>query len=297
MKGVKTEAVSLVHARQPRATFAALHEIGEDIGSAVQTLVTGIIGQVPRVEMHAGKNEISVFGIWKKSRSTAPVFCRLKMDPLGGEILIALSLRFVTRLVECHYGGTGANIAERSSLKVAELNFLQHLGPCFATMIADAWSKHLEVSAEFLGLDIQNSEPTAVNDADEVIIQSFTLSGPPFEDARIEIIYPDVLVQAAGALAAAPNGGVFRADPAWQARLKAAVMQAHVPLRTIFVRTELPLNRLLNLSVGDLIPICLPSRIPVTVGGVNFADATLGATNGRASIRIETLSEGRMARG
>jgi hypothetical protein len=30
---------------------------------------------------------------------------------------------------------------------------------------------------------------------------------------------------------------------------------------------------------------------------VNFADATLGETNGRASIRIETLSEGRMARG
>ena len=55
---------------------------------------------------------------------------------------------------------------------------------------------------------------------------------------------------------------------------------------------ELPLGRLLNLKAGDVIPICLPSHIPVTVAGRLFAQGTVGEANGRAAICIEKIEQG-----
>jgi flagellar motor switch protein FliM len=291
MTVIKTEAASLVRKPQPRAIFAGLRGIAEDIRGGIQSLVAEIAGQAPNVAVHQDESERQSFAAWRKRQPASTALCRVRMDPLDGEMLIALPPRLITQWVEIYYGGTGVNVTDRESFTLAELKLLDRLGPRLAKIIGEAWAKHLDLLPEFRGLGDEIFERTALEEKDEMVIQSYALSGTIFGDAVIDLIYPDVLLQSAARATADVRNSMRRPNSAWQSRLKEAVMQAHVPLRTIFVRTELPLTRLLNLAVGDRIPICLPSRIPVTVGGINFAEATLGETNGRASIRIETLTE------
>ena len=46
------------------------------------------------------------------------------------------------------------------------------------------------------------------------------------------------------------------------------------------------------LAPGDFIPVCLPTRVPVTVAGRLLAHGTIGEANGRAAIKIDKLEHG-----
>ena len=68
-----------------------------------------------------------------------------------------------------------------------------------------------------------------------------------------------------------------------------AVMQVHLPVRSIFARPQVPLAKLLSLRAGDVIPVCLPDFLPVTVAGRQFAHGTVGEAGGRAAIKINSI--------
>ena len=48
----------------------------------------------------------------------------------------------------------------------------------------------------------------------------------------------------------------------------------------------------LTLQPGDIIPVCLPNLVPVTVAGRVFARGSVGESNGRTAIKIERIEEG-----
>ena len=110
----------------------------------------------------------------------------------------------------------------------------------------------------------------------EIAAGSFSMV--QFWERRIRRIFP--------ALAVVPGdpepGGI---DPDARDRMIAALMQVCLPVRSVFVRPEMPIARLLALRPGDVIPISLPQHIPLTVAGRLFAHGTLGEADGRAAIR------------
>ena len=81
-------------------------------------------------------------------------------------------------------------------------------------------------------------------------------------------------------------------DPVWRGKLSDAVMHVQFPVRSIFARPELSAAKLVTLQAGDIIPVCLPSHLPVTVAGRLFAHGTVGEAGGRAAIRIKNIAQG-----
>ena len=68
-----------------------------------------------------------------------------------------------------------------------------------------------------------------------------------------------------------------------------SVSQVCLPVRSILARPELPLSRIMTLQPGDVIPLTMPRNVPLTVAGRLFAHGTIGESNGRAAIRIESI--------
>jgi flagellar motor switch protein FliM len=284
------ETASLVRAASAKPLYAGLDGIGAAFARSIRALLTEWMPSPP--EIIVSKSQAESFPAWGGQQAAFVAFCRFRLSPLKGEMLIAIPPALVARLVECHYGGLGDGVFDRDALSLAELRFLDRLGARLTDIIAASWAPIMEVDPLYIGNCAELSALAFGKEAQDILVQSLRLGGESLGTATIEIIYPDAMLRPVKALATGANAGKQDDDPLWRTRMSESVMQAHLPLRTIFARTELPLKQLLTLKSGDLIPICLPNHIPVTVSGRIFAEATVGESNGRASIRIEALKEG-----
>ena len=78
--------------------------------------------------------------------------------------------------------------------------------------------------------------------------------------------------------------------PAWRANLTRAVMNVRLPVRTVLAEPMLPLAKLLDLKVGDVIPIGIGDQIPVMVGNDRLGFGTVGTSAGKAAIQLNSLA-------
>jgi flagellar motor switch protein FliM len=288
--------VSLVRKNEVTEDFFGLVSIGERMARGLRTAIASLSSTLPNVV--AEPIVRLTFAEWRAKQVVNVGICRFKVNPLKGFMLIALPPQLVAQMVDTFYGGAGEIQTDRTSLSKAEIRFLERVGALLVEVIAGAWSDICPISPLLVNVETEVTQLSFVKDDEQIIVLPFAVSGAAFGSITIECIHPVASLRAIKALSSVPTGESARAvDSEWSDRLRDATMQVSFPLRTVFARTELPLTRLLSLQIGDLIPICLPSRIPVTVGGRVFAHASVGESNGRASIRIENLEQGLTAHG
>jgi len=73
--------------------------------------------------------------------------------------------------------------------------------------------------------------------------------------------------------------------------MRAAAMRIRLPARTILAHSDISFQRLLTLAPGDILPLLLPTQIPLTVAGHVFAHGSLGEANGRTALLIEKMEK------
>jgi flagellar motor switch protein FliM len=127
-------------------------------------------------------------------------------------------------------------------------------------------------------------------DADDAVVATrFGLACGGKPPVFVDILYP---VTALKPHAATLNGKVLdkaEPDPAWRQGLTRAAMQVRFPVRSVLAEPIVPLSLLLNLKPGDVIPITVAADVPVMVGRDRLGCGTVGASNGRAAIRLTSL--------
>jgi flagellar motor switch protein FliM len=281
---------SLVQTRETGPEYPGIVPIGKAFGQGLSALVTGF--QSREVTFAVEATRCMSLAEWRDAGPAATILCAMRMKPLKGQMVVVLPVPLIAQLVECHFGGHGEPSPARSQLTSAELNFVDRLGNSIAKILATSWASCTVLVPEYTGRIDASGMGVIAKDQDVVHVQSLSLSGDSFGPYQIDCLYPDTMLRPVGALSGSLTEEAVDVDPVWQAGLHQSVMQITLPLRTIFARTELPLAQLLSLQSGDMIPICLPNHVPVTIGGRAFANATVGESNGRTSIRIETLEEG-----
>jgi flagellar motor switch protein FliM len=105
----------------------------------------------------------------------------------------------------------------------------------------------------------------------------------------IDIVYP---VQSLKPYTPSLNGKVLGAapDPAWQNGLAKAVMTVTFPVRSVLAEPVISLAKLMELKEGDVIPISVAADVPVMVANGRLGTGTVGTSNGRAAIKLNSLS-------
>jgi flagellar motor switch protein FliM len=285
------EPVSLVRAADPAVGFPGLNVIGDRLIRGIRSEVEGL--GLAGCKVTAAPVTLTSFAEWRELQPKAAGLVRLSLAPLKGAALALLPLPLIACLVDGFYGGTGEQGSDRQHFSGAETRFLARFADALSAVFKASWTDVHPVSGAILSVVTDWPDLSFVQDKDIVAIQTLGIAGSSLDACSIAIVYPVASLRAAKALSAATGAdAALTIDASWTDRMAEAVLEARVPIRTIFARTELPLTRLLSLEPGDLIPICLPTRVPITVSGRLFAEATVGESNGRASIRIEKIEQG-----
>lgn len=217
----------------------------------------------------------------------------LGMGPGGtsGTAVVVLDGGFALSILDLFFGGAGALPATLPpAFSPAAEAMLAKLNEGFVAPLTAAWEplaaqqfhpRHVESHAALLA---------GIDGDDACVVTRFGLASGTDAPVFVDILYP---VGALKPFAATLTGKVLdkaEPDPAWRAALTRSVMAVKFPVRSVLAEPVVSLSTLMALKPGDVIPITVAADVPVMVGRDRLGCGTVGAANGRAAIRLTSLS-------
>jgi flagellar motor switch protein FliM len=123
-----------------------------------------------------------------------------------------------------------------------------------------------------------------------VLVQRFAISAGNASLTEIAVVHPLASIRPfEGQLAAKVHDEAGPADADWRERLARAVENVRLPVRSVLARPELSVSQLMQLKVGDIIPITLAAKAPLIVANRKLAHGSIGEREGRAALLIEQV--------
>lgn len=214
----------------------------------------------------------------------------VRFRPLKGTALITMEARLVFILVDNFFGGDGRYHAkiEGREFTPTERRIVQMLLKLIFEDYKEAWSPVMDVSFEYLDSEVNPAMANIVSPTEVVVISSFhiELDGGG-GDFHIALPY-SMLEPIRELLDAGVQSDKEDTDMRWSKALRDEIMDVEVELTTKFIETALPLEKIMNMKKGDVIPIEMPSHITVLVEDLPTYRAKLGRSRDNLALKIES---------
>lgn len=214
----------------------------------------------------------------------------VRFRPLKGTALITMEARLVFILVDNFFGGDGRYHAkiEGREFTPTERRIIQMLLKIVFEDYKEAWSPVMDVSFEYLDSEVNPAMANIVSPTEVVVISSFhiELDGGG-GDFHIALPY-SMLEPIRELLDAGVQSDKEDTDMRWSKALRDEIMDVPVELSTRFLEVDLPLQQIMNLKVGDIIPIEMPETLTVLIEDLPTFRAKLGRSRDNVALQIDS---------
>lgn len=212
----------------------------------------------------------------------------VRFRPLKGTGLITMEARLVFILVDNFFGGDGRYHAkiEGREFTPTERRIIQMLLKLIFEDYKEAWSPVMDVSFEYLDSEVNPAMANIVSPTEVIVISSFhiELDGGG-GDFHVALPY-SMLEPIRELLDAGVQSDNEDTDYRWSKALRDEIMDVHVNLSTQLLEMDLPLNQIMELKDGDIIPIEMPEHITVFIEDLPTYRAKLGRCRDNVAIQI-----------
>jgi flagellar motor switch protein FliM len=214
----------------------------------------------------------------------------LAMNPGAGQAVMVVDGKFALELLDIFFGGTGGTPTDvPSEFSPAAEALLVRMAAMVSVPMTAAWEPLAKVSFAPGRVEANAAMVTGVDGDDPMVVTRFGIGKGHGKPAFIDIVYP---VSALKPYTPTLTGKVLGAapDPAWQNGLARAAMTVTFPVRSVLAEPVITLARLMELKEGDVIPISISADVPVMVANDRLGTGTVGTSNGRAAIKLNTFA-------
>ncbi|GAW96301.1 flagellar motor switch protein FliM [Colwellia marinimaniae] len=212
----------------------------------------------------------------------------VRFRPLKGTALITMEARLVFILVDNFFGGDGRYHAkiEGREFTPTERRIIQMLLKLIFEDYKEAWSPVMDISFEYLDSEVNPSMANIVSPTEVVVISSFhiELDGGG-GDFHIALPY-SMLEPIRELLDAGVQSDKEDTDMRWSKALRDEIMDVPVAINTRFIEVDIPLRQIMELRVGDIIPIEMPEHIIVLIEDLPTFRAKLGRSRDNVTLKI-----------
>ena len=214
----------------------------------------------------------------------------VRFRPLKGTALITMEARLVFILVDNFFGGDGRYHAkiEGREFTPTERRIVQMLLKIIFEDYKEAWSPVMDVSFEYLDSEVNPAMANIVSPTEVVFISSFhiELDGGG-GDFHIALPY-SMLEPIRELLDAGVQSDKEDTDMRWSKALRDEIMDVPVEISTKFLEFDLTLQQIMDMEVGDILPIEMPETITVMIEDLPTYRAKLGRSRDNIAIKIES---------
>jgi flagellar motor switch protein FliM len=216
----------------------------------------------------------------------------LKMAPTTGQALVVFDGRFVMELLDLYFGGTGATPAELpTEFTPAAEAIVARLGLLLASPLGVAWEPLGRIDFTAGHVEANPALIQGLDGDDAVVVTRFGIAAGTAKPVFVDIAYPVAALKPhTPSLIGKVHAKTAAPDPAWRNGLTRNVMGVKFPVRSVLAEPMVSLSVLMDLKAGDIIPISFGAEVPVMVGGDCLGLGTVGTSNGKAAIRLNSIT-------
>ena len=212
----------------------------------------------------------------------------IRFKPLRGMGLIVFEPKLVFAVVDNFFGGDGRypTRIEGREFTVTEMRVIQLLlRQTFADLV-EAWAPVMNVEFEYINSEINPHFANIVTPREYVVVSRFhvELEGGGGE---IHVTLPySMLEPIRELLDAGIQSDRIDRDESWNSTLREQLQLAEVTVSSVLAEKNIDLRMLTRLKVGDILPIELPTEVPVCVENIPVFTGQFGLANGRNAVKI-----------
>lgn len=225
-------------------------------------------------DVSVGGIQIQKFGEYVHTLYVPTSLNMVKFRPLRGTALIILDAKLVFKLVDNFFGGDGRHAKiEGREFTPTELRVVQMVLEQVFVDLHEAWKAVKLIDFEYINSEVNPSMANIVSPSEVVVVSTFhvELDGGGGE---LHITMPYSMVEPIREiLDAGLQSDTDERDDRWVQALREDVMRARVDLECDVVRRDITLREIVDLKVGDIIPVTMPEVHIATANGVPMFQA------------------------
>src|SRR3982750_2698997 len=213
------------------------------------------------------------------------------MKPLRGTSLIVLDPGLVFLLVDNLFGGDGrfhTRVEGRDFTQTEQRIILRILDIVFEAY-TKSWEPVYPVEFEYIRSEM-NTQFANIATPNEVVVSSTFTVELGSVSGQIHFCMPYSMIEPIrDALTSSLQGEALEVDKRWIRLMTQQIQIAEVELVATLGTGRASFDDILNMKVGDIIPLTVPEVIEATVDGVPVMECTYGVLNGQYALKVEKL--------
>ncbi|MBA4141897.1 MAG: flagellar motor switch protein FliM [Nitrosospira sp.] len=213
------------------------------------------------------------------------------VKPLRGTSLFVFDPVMVFLVVDNLFGGDGRfqPKTEGRDFTQTEQRIIQRLLNLVFDSYSKSWHPVYPIEFEYVRAETNTHFANVATPNEVVVATSFEVNfGTVVGEMHICMPY-SILEPIRDLLSSSVQGEALEVDKRWVGRLSKQVQSAEVTMLVNLTHVQVRLDQILNMQVGDMIPLDIPEFVTASVDGVPVMECRYGISNGRYALRMEKM--------
>ena len=215
----------------------------------------------------------------------------IHMKPLRGTALMVFDPNLVFLMVDNLFGGDGRfhTRVEGRDFTQTEQRIIHRILNIVFENYAKSWEPVYPVEFEYVRSEMNTQFANIATPNEVVVSTTFTIElGPVSGEMHFCIPY-SMIEPIRDILTSSLQGETLEMDKRWIRLMTQQIQTAEVELVTDLGTAKSNLRAVLNLQVGDVIPLVVNKIVEAKVDGVPVMECSYGKLNGQYALRVEKL--------
>jgi flagellar motor switch protein FliM len=276
------------------AHLGALEMISDRFSRLFRVTLAGMLQYQPKIKI--AELRVESFSDYRKQLKVPISLNIIKLDGLRGNALFVIEPQIIFNSLDRFFGGGGKSRTTVEGMREftpTESRVIQMIVQGIFSDMEKSWEPVYKLNFEHVTSEINPQFAQIVDDTDLVIVSEFTIEMANDITGSIQVVYPFGAMKPIRHLLKNQVQADYadERDRIWKHQLKDCVKDVELDLKSDLAYPRISLLDLMNLKVGDIIPIKMPDTVIVQVEGVPTYEGIYGTVNGHAAIRMLGLKK------
>jgi len=243
------------------------------------------------VEISVGPVRVSKYSEFIRNLVVPTNLNLVQMHPLRGTALIVFDPSLVFAVVDNMFGGDGRfhTRVEGRDFTQTEQRIIQRVLAIVLENYEKSWEPVHAVKFEYLRSEMNTQFANIATPNEVVVAVTFSIEMGA-ANGEIHMCFPYSMIEPIRDILSSPlQGEVLGVDKRWVRLMTQQIQIAEIQLVADLAKTEMTLSEILNMKVGDVIPLSISDEIEAKVDGVPVMSCKYGMFNGQYALRVEKL--------
>ena len=215
----------------------------------------------------------------------------IHMKPLRGTALMVFDPNLVFLLVDNLFGGDGRfhTRVEGRDFTQTEQRIIHRILEIVFENYAKSWEPVYPIEFEYIRSEMNTQFANIATPNEVVVVTTFTIELGPVS-GEMHFCTPYSMIEPIrDILTSSLQGETLEMDKRWIRLMTQQIQTAEVEIIADLGTAKSTLGGLLNMRVGDVIPLNMPQHVSGKVDGVPIMECSYGKFNGQYALRVEKL--------